>query len=175
MMAAIGLVSTQTDTPVDTQFADDLADALVGTMKQLGAIRARIMPAADHDMTQVFLLVKLIEAGPIRATELAGMVCADPSTVSRHVAALVKAGFIERTSDPADGRASLLVATDAGREHLTAQRRLRGEYLFPLVADWSEPDRIDFLRLLRRFTRELDAHRDDLIAAFQSRRIDGSI
>ena len=171
MTAAIGLVGAQADPPVDAQYAD----ALIGTMKQMGAIRAKVLPTPDHDMTQVFLLVKLAESGPIRAGELAGMVCADPSTVSRHVAALVKAGFIERTSDPADGRASLLVATDAGRDHLSTQRRLRGEYIGPLVADWSDQDRTDFLRLLRRFTRELHAHRDDLIAAFQSRRIDGSI
>jgi DNA-binding MarR family transcriptional regulator len=174
MTAAISLVSDQTDSPVDAQYADDLADVLIATLKQMGSIRAKAMPTADHDVTQVFLLVRLVEAGPIRATELAGMVCADPSTVSRHVAALVKAGFIERTSDPADGRASLLVATDAGREHLSTQRRLRGELISPLVADWSEQDRTDFLRLFRRFTRELDAHRDDLIAALATRRIDGS-
>jgi DNA-binding MarR family transcriptional regulator len=161
-------------TAADLRYADELADALISTLKQVGAIKARAAAPVDHDITQIFLLVRLVDAGPIRATELAGLVCSDPSTVSRHVAALVKAGFIQRTSDPADGRASLLVATQAGRDHLHAQRRIRGASLAPLVTDWSEQDRTDFLRLLRRFTRELDAHRDDLLAAFQSRRTDGS-
>jgi DNA-binding MarR family transcriptional regulator len=120
------------------------------------------------------LLVRLVKGGPMRATDLAGLACADQSTVSRHVAALVKAGYVERKSDPADGRASLLVATEMGRQHLETQRRLRGETIAPLVDDWSDSDRTEFLRLLRRFTRELDAHRDDIFAALATRRGDGS-
>ena len=42
---------------------------------------------------------------------LAAAVHSDPSTVSRQVAALVRAGLIERQADPEDGRASVLVPT----------------------------------------------------------------
>ena len=55
------------------------------------------------------------------------MLCADPSTVSRQVASLVKAGLVERQADPDDGRASILVPTELGRakvrEHSAAPRR----------------------------------------------------
>lgn len=158
----------------DMVYAADLASAVINLIKQFGALKARLTPASDYDVTQTYLLVRLIEHGPIRATELAGLACADPSTVSRHVAALVKAGLVQRQADPADGRASLLVATDAGRAHLDHHRRLRGLAIGPLIADWSAADRTDLLRLLRRFTRELDAHRDDIAAMLAQHRIDGS-
>lgn len=160
--------------PEEMAYAADLAAALISLIKQMGALKVRLMPASDYDVTQTFLLVRLIERGPIRATELAGLACADPSTVSRHVAALVKAGLVERQADPADGRASLLVATDAGQAHLDYHRHLRGLAIGPLIADWSVKDRTDFLRLARRFTRELDAHRDDIAAMLAQHRTDGS-
>jgi DNA-binding MarR family transcriptional regulator/SAM-dependent methyltransferase len=155
-------------------YAADLAGALINLIRQFGALKVRLSPAGDYDVTQTFLLVRLVERGPIRATELAELACADPSTISRQVAGLVKAGLVERQADPADGRASLLVATDAGQAHIEHHRRLRGLALGPLVAGWSERDRADFLRLLRRLTRELDAHRDDIAAMLAQHRTDGS-
>jgi DNA-binding MarR family transcriptional regulator len=155
-------------------YAADLAGSLINLIRQFGALKVRLAPTGDYDITQTFLLVRLVEHGPIRATELAELACADPSTISRQVAALVKAGLVERQADPADGRASLLVATDAGQAHIDHHRRLRGLTLGPLVADWSERDRTDFLRLLRRLTRELDAHRDDIAAMLAQHRTDGS-
>ena len=67
------------------------------------------------------LLFQLVNDGPRRSSALAETACVDPSTVSRQVAQLVKAGLVERQSDPEDGRASLLVATEQ------RPRRLRGQ------------------------------------------------
>jgi DNA-binding MarR family transcriptional regulator len=61
------------------------------------------------------LLFQLVKDGPQRSSALAETACVDPSTVSRQVAQLVKAGLVERQSDPGDGRAALLVSTDRGR------------------------------------------------------------
>ena len=94
-------------------------------MRQFNGIKSRVTTGPDGDHSPLFLLVKLAQHGPRRASDLAEQVCADPSTVSRQVASLVKAGLIERRADPADGRASILVPTELGwqrvREH--AQRR----------------------------------------------------
>ena len=67
------------------------------------------------------LLFQLVNDGPQRSSALAETACVDPSTVSRQVAQLVKAGLVERQSDPEDGRASLLVATERGRARLRRQ------------------------------------------------------
>ena len=67
------------------------------------------------------LLFQLVGTGPQRSSTLAETACVDPSTVSRQVAQLVKAGLVERQSDPEDGRASLLVATAARPRRLPGQ------------------------------------------------------
>jgi hypothetical protein len=70
------------------------------------------------------------EDGPRRAGALADAVHSDPSTISRQIGHLVKLGYVERTADPEDGRATLLAATDEGRRVLeekpaAAQRALQ--------------------------------------------------
>src|SRR6478609_8851624 len=71
------------------------------------------------------LLFQLVGTGPQRSSTLAETACVDPSTVSRQVAQLVKAGLVERQSDPEDGRASLLVSTDRGRAAYAAKQEHR--------------------------------------------------
>jgi DNA-binding MarR family transcriptional regulator len=158
----------------DLEYGADLIGALIALMKRIGSLRARLAPTGDYDISQTHLLVRLADQGPIRASDLAEMVCADPSTVSRQVAALVKAGLIERRADPADGRASLLAATDAGRHTIAWHRRMRGAAVGPLIADWPDEDRETFLRLLHSLTRGLDVHRDAIVAMLMAHRPDGS-
>ena len=158
----------------DLEYGADLTGALIALMKRMGSLRARLAPTGDYDISQTHLLVRLADQGPIRASDLAEMVCADPSTVSRQVAALVRAGLIERRADPADGRASLLAATPAGRDAIAWHRRMRGAAVGPLVADWSEQDRQTFLRLLHSLTRGLDVHREAMVAMLMAHRPDRS-
>ena len=60
------------------------------------------------DTGSFWLLKSLAASGPQRLTDLATCTDLDVSTVSRHVAQLHSAGLIERTPDPADGRAHLI-------------------------------------------------------------------
>jgi DNA-binding MarR family transcriptional regulator len=102
------------------------------------------------------LLVHLVKDGPSRASALAEAVHSDPSTVSRQVSHLVKLGFIERTADPEDGRATLLAATDEGRRVFEENRRARNQNLAELLANWSESDRLALRDLLGRFATDLE-------------------
>ncbi|MDG4864635.1 MarR family transcriptional regulator, partial [Streptomyces sp. T-3] len=61
------------------------------------------------------LLVRLEEAGPQRATELAGYIGVGKATMSRQLRALEELGLVARTPDPMDGRAALLRLTEEGR------------------------------------------------------------
>ena len=97
------------------------------------------------------LLFQLVGDGPRRSSALAEAACVDPSTVSRQVAQLVKAGLVERQSDPEDGRAALLVATDRGREAYATKQEHRERMFAHLLESWSEADALALTDLLTRF------------------------
>lgn len=104
------------------------------------------------------LLARLVLEGPRRSNALAEAVHSDPSTVSRQVAALVRVGLVERRSDPDDGRASLLAATDEGHRVFEANRDLRNQHISTMTAGWAESDREALAGLLARFTTDLERH-----------------
>ena len=94
--------------------------------------------------------------------DLAARCALDPSTVSRAVATLVRAGLVARAADPDDGRASVLLATPAGH---AAVEDIAGWYagrLAEALRDWSDEDLTTLTALLRRFS-------DDLLARFDDR------
>jgi DNA-binding MarR family transcriptional regulator len=110
------------------------------------------------------LLVHLVKSGPLRSADLASAACVDPSTISRQVAQLVKHGLVERQADPADGRASLLVATTAGREAFAALRRVREVTFARVVADWPERDVRRLADLLHAFNESFSTNRTEVLA-----------
>ncbi|GAA4209930.1 MarR family transcriptional regulator [Streptosporangium oxazolinicum] len=75
----------------------------------------------------------------------------DPSTASRLVNDAVCAGFVEREESAVDARRARLVLSERGRRVLEVVVRHRRAYLDGLMADWDEPDREVFARLLGRF------------------------
>jgi DNA-binding MarR family transcriptional regulator len=97
------------------------------------------------------LLFQLVNDGPRRSSALAEAACVDPSTVSRQVTQLVKAGLLTRQSDPEDGRASLLVATERGRAAYTQKREHRLRLFAHLLESWPEADVVALTDLLSRF------------------------
>ncbi len=145
--------------------AAEIADVIISLMRIYGNLKSRLANTPDPEIAALFLLVQLVKNGPKRAKELAELTSADPSTVSRQVATLVKTGLIERKADPVDGRASILVPTAVGvarvREHFVN----RGQMIEPMIADWSTIDRTDFLRLLRRYTDQLESRREEVLDA----------
>lgn len=135
-----------------------VADNFVTLMRTFGKARARMMAAAEHDVewSSHVILKCLQNEGPMRAGALAECIQSDPSTVSRQVAALVKDGLLERRADPDDGRASLLVLTDAATEVLSAHDRRRLEYFADMLSDWSGEDLQRFAALLARFAENYE-------------------
>jgi DNA-binding MarR family transcriptional regulator len=84
----------------------------------------------------------------------------DPSTVSRYVAQLVKAGLVERRPDPADGRAVLLVAGEQGQAVGAEAMARRRQLIADLLTTWSDDDARQLVNLLRRLNDEMDSRRD---------------
>ncbi|PRY36810.1 MarR family winged helix-turn-helix transcriptional regulator [Umezawaea tangerina] len=63
---------------------------------------------------QELLLMHLWDSGPVRQTELIEVLDSDSATITRMVQRLEKAGLVERSPDPRDGRATLVSSTAEG-------------------------------------------------------------
>ncbi len=128
--------------------------------------RGRAQYQAEHadavERATYLLLVHLVKGGPRRAGALAEAVHSDPSTISRQIGHLVKLGFVERTADPVDGRATLLAATVEGRRVFEENRRLRNEKFAQILAGWSAADRVALAAMLSRLTGAIEAVADHL-------------
>jgi DNA-binding MarR family transcriptional regulator len=76
----------------------------------------------------------------------------DPSTASRLVGHAIDAELVSRRPSPVDARRANLQLTDAGRRVVEIAERYRRMYLSELMADWRPDERLQFARLLARFT-----------------------
>ncbi|MGN6608096.1 MAG: MarR family winged helix-turn-helix transcriptional regulator [Jatrophihabitans sp.] len=142
-----------------------VADDVVALVQAFAKLKQQFMAAAAHDVewSSRMVLRALDREGPLRAGALAERMEADPSTISRQVAALVRDGLVERRADPDDGRASLLVLTPKATEVLVEHEELRKQHFGRLVADWSDEELQTFADLLERFTHDFTAHRHEWI------------
>jgi DNA-binding MarR family transcriptional regulator len=96
------------------------------------------------------LLVRLEDAGPQRATALAGYFGVGKATMSRQLRAMEDLGLVARTPDPADGRAWLVHLTDEGRARFGRVRGARRERYGRQLASWDRTEIAELARLLHR-------------------------
>jgi DNA-binding MarR family transcriptional regulator len=155
-------VTTPDDPGLDElKAADQIGGELVRLVRLIERVQAQYH--SEHpdavDRATYLLLVHLAKDGARRAGALAEAVHSDPSTVSRQVAQLVRLGLVERVADPADGRATLLVATGEGRRVFDENRQLRNRGIASLMHEWPVEDRETFARLLVRFTDAFECHK----------------
>ena len=136
-----------------------LADEVVRFVR-LGQRAKSMLNTGDlgAEFSALMLLFPLRFAGPMRVTDLAELKQADPSTISRQVAQLVKAGLARREADPVDGRASRLAVTEAGLTACARMHEARLGMLGEALRDWPA-DRIEtFADLFQEFNRSVEAH-----------------
>lgn len=118
------------------------------------ARRARASAGRMHpelSLVSYTLLGHLEESGGCRATDLAAHYALDKSTVSRQVAALERAGLIERRQDPADHRVQVLHLTGTGQDILAQVTRSRRAAFRDRLAGWPEDDLVRFAAYLERY------------------------
>ena len=139
----------------------ELATTFSNLMRTYTRARQTFLAQARHNVewSSQLLMSWVVNEGPLRASALAEMAESDPSTVSRQVAHLVKDGYLERRADPADGRASLLVASERGLELHREHLQVRNEHFRRMLDEWDEPDIRGFSELLRRFTVDFEKNR----------------
>jgi DNA-binding MarR family transcriptional regulator len=98
----------------------------------------------ELNVTSYSLLGTLSEFGPRRAADLAELFALDKGSVSRVIHQLLELGLVERTPDPADGRASIISVTDEATRRIAHMHELRRALFEERLSDW-EPDEIEQL------------------------------
>jgi DNA-binding MarR family transcriptional regulator len=135
--------------------APTLSDSISRFFRLAGKAKFRMQSEHEVEWSTFAILTPLAECGPLRSTALAETTHLDPSRVSRLTNHLIDLGHVERTPDAADGRASLLSITAAGRESLDRLQRKREAFLNEVVADWSILDQETLADLLGRLAADM--------------------
>jgi DNA-binding MarR family transcriptional regulator len=111
----------------------------------------------DVDRAGVALLYVLyVENASLRLTDLAEQLQIEAPAVTRKAQQLEQAGLVSRTPDPNDGRASRVQLTMQGRRTINRILMVRRDWVTTLLAGWSRANQVEFARLMRLFTNNLN-------------------
>jgi DNA-binding MarR family transcriptional regulator len=99
--------------------------------------------------SQLRALGVLLRHGEVRSGELAEHLRIAPRSATEVVDALAERGLVERRPDPADRRATQIVATEAGTELGRAVQAARAAEADRVFATLDDADRAELTRLLR--------------------------
>src|SRR5918997_4278385 len=110
---------------VESKYLMPASEDLVIALYRLGLVQRSIARHALAELgSQGFTALAVIHRlGHARVSDVAEQLSVDLSVASRQVAALVRAGYVEREPDPDDRRASRLKTTAAGTRVLTDSHR----------------------------------------------------
>ena len=127
---------------------------LIRRVKRVIGERSRAVHP-DLQPATYLMLTYVADHGPSRSSGMVEMFGVDKGAISRQVQHLVDLGLLDRTPDPADGRATLLVVTDEGRERLAEVAHQRRRLLDERLSDWSDDELADFVASLARYNATL--------------------
>ncbi|MFF4455165.1 MarR family winged helix-turn-helix transcriptional regulator [Streptomyces goshikiensis] len=142
--------------------ADELLDAVGPAFSKLR--RTSLLevenPISAKDLSRTLVLNHVLEAtqDPDREITVGGvaeLLGVDPSVASRMVSDTIKAGYVIRGASQRDGRRTVLHLSPAGRELMARFRRHQRSAFEYITADWPERDRLDFARLMLKYTDSL--------------------
>jgi DNA-binding MarR family transcriptional regulator len=132
-------------------------NSLINALMSVGRLMKQRGQGETLDTGSFWFLKSLAASGPQRVTDLAVCAGLDVSTVSRHVAQLHSAGLIERTPDPADGRAQRVELSAAGIARIDSALNSRRALLEKCLKSWTYGDLEELDRLLTRFATDVEA------------------
>jgi DNA-binding MarR family transcriptional regulator len=151
-------VSTQTLTSRQDTLRDLEREVgvLIRRVKRVIGQRAR---AVDPELQppSYLMLGWLVDRGPVRASVMAEEFAIDKGAISRQLQHLVDLGLVDRSPDPADGRASLVAASEHAVRRLEQVADARRHLLEERLDEWSAEDLTQFAELLGRYNRTLNA------------------
>jgi DNA-binding MarR family transcriptional regulator len=137
----------------------DLAQAIMLVVQAIGRTQKRGLKRLGYDLTAVAILDMIVRREPIHPITIAAELDLLPSSVTRHLQALARAGHVAVVADPADGRSSLIETTELGRQELRRLQAISLEAFAELIRDWQEQDIQTLTTLLTRFAAGLPSRR----------------
>lgn len=113
------------------------------------------------------VLATLQQMGPQRMTAIARHLGIGKPTLSRQLSTLEHRGFVEKATDPADGRAQMVSLTEEGRARLESAQGDRAERYLQMLTPWREQEIETLSTLLSKLNKaytEFDAEHDSPLA-----------
>jgi len=149
---------------MDAGMKDDLLDELDDAILRMGRIMSSRHPgpgcgAESLTLSQTMLLRALDTLGPSKMSDVATAMAVKPPAASSAIAALEKAGYVERVHDDDDRRVTLVHLTGDGREALHAAERKRRELMRGYLSVLSEDDIRALIRIHHTLTTAMDEGR----------------
>lgn len=129
--------------------------AVIFLLMQAGKRLNTRHPEDSVDPSSFPLAKQLMGVEAMRVSDLAATIGLDTSTVSRQIKQLEGLGILERTTDPADGRASLVRLSDTGRNTMQTAFARRYKRIQAVLEPWSDADRARLQTLLTRLAADL--------------------
>ena len=123
------------------------------------ARRLRQEAGTDLSPSLTAALATIERHGPLSPSGLADLERVRRPTATRMVARLEEDGLVERATDPADGRVSLVSASPAGRALLKNVRGRKNAYLARRLRELSDDEVADLERAAQIMERLLEEER----------------
>ncbi|MFD4294558.1 MarR family winged helix-turn-helix transcriptional regulator [Rhodococcus sp. NPDC058505] len=135
---------------VSPESASNLIESLRSLVRHARAVAARGTHPGMLPPPLGALLSHIACAQGHRPSAMAEDLRVTQSALSRQVAHAESLGYVVRTPDPLDGRASLLSLSEAGTEALRVHREVQLEWAMSALADWTEDEVQDLTARLER-------------------------
>jgi len=121
-----------------TELDPDTAKVAIRLSVAISRLRSRLRVEAGItktalSITQLSVLQRLLDGGPTTAASLSALEHVSQQAISQSLATLKKAGLVESTTDPTDGRKNLIHVTAAGRDLLDKLTRSREAWLMKAI------------------------------------------
>jgi DNA-binding MarR family transcriptional regulator len=134
--------------PAQAELASALRLSLLRAARRLRSQRVNTAVT----LSQLSALATVGKCGPLSAGEIAAVERVQPPSMTKILASLESAGWVERSSQPEDRRQSIIAITPAGRQLLAEETRARDEWLAKRLVEFSAED----LRKLSEAVEVLD-------------------
>jgi long-chain acyl-CoA synthetase len=136
-----------------------MGDPYVRTLTRL----ARVLERASADLTlPQFRVLALVDEGGARASQLADRLAVAKPTITAVVDGLVDRGYLKRTADSDDRRATKITLTAAGRKALYEAEHAMHARLYDLLAHADDTAAIE--KALEDLSNAIDRARTERLA-----------
>jgi DNA-binding MarR family transcriptional regulator len=118
-------------TGTETTSTQDLREQAARLRLAVNRTARRLRQEANTDLgpASIAALATIERSGPLTPSELARIEAIQRPTATRILGRLAEAGLVSRTSDPTDGRCSIVQITGVGRKALNRLRKRKTAYL----------------------------------------------